>query len=176
MTPGFSEDIRKAKAALAGLPRVWDGRQCILEMKEADYHWKQMGWWAFDFEFLCRHRLGRDFQIPGEKFRTVEFDLKGSVNWDLKAKAIKSDEHSCILNDCSAIEASIQTHQEHGVIIALCDVEYNDVNRSFQQWHSEPRVVSPPMSRRADGGPTFRGTARPRPSSHKCSLYGWTRR
>lgn len=137
MTPGFSEDIRKAKAALAGLPRVWDGRQCILEMKEADYHWKQMEWWAFYFEFLCRHRLGRDFQIPGEKFRTVEFDLKGSVNWDLKAKAIKSDEHSCILNDCSAIEASIQTHQEHGVIIALCDVEYNDVNRSFQQWHSE---------------------------------------
>lgn len=26
---------------------------------------------------------------------------------------------------------------EHGVAIALCDVEYNDMNRSFQKWHTE---------------------------------------
>lgn len=137
MTPAFSEDIAKAKAALSDLPRVWEGKNSVLELKEANYNWKQMEWWAFYFEHLCHQRLRGKFEIPGERFGTVGFDLKGRVNWDLKAKAIKSDEHKCILNDCSAIDNSIAKYGEHGVIIALCDVEYNDVNRTFQQWHSE---------------------------------------
>lgn len=136
MTSGFSEDIAKAKAALDSLPRVWEGKESILALKAADYNWRQMEWWAFYFEFLCRRRMAGSFQSPGERFGTVSFDLKGHVNWDLKAKAIKSDDHRCILNDCSAINASIEKHGEHGVLIALCDVEYNDVNRTFQQWHT----------------------------------------
>ena len=55
----------------------------------------------------------------------------------MKAKAIRSDKHDCILNDCAATDASIAAHGCHGAIIALCDVEYNDENRSFQQWHSQ---------------------------------------
>lgn len=35
------------------------------------------------------------------------------------------------------MKASIARHGFHGEIIALCDVEYNDINRSFQKWHSE---------------------------------------
>jgi hypothetical protein len=137
MTPAFSEDIAKAKASLADLPRVWEGKKSVLELKDANYNWKQMEWWAFYFEHLCHQRLRGKFEIPGERFGTVIFDLKGCVNWDLKAKAIKSDEHKCILNDCSAIDSAIAKYGEHGVIIALCDVEYNDVNRTFQKWHSE---------------------------------------
>ena len=137
MTPAFSKDIANAKAALASLPRVWEGKKSVLELKEANYNWKQMEWWAFYFEYLCRTRLDKCFQIPGERFGTVGFDLKGCVNWDMKAKAIKSDDHKCILNDCSAIDATIAKYGEHGVLIALCDVEYNDVNRTFQAWHSE---------------------------------------
>lgn len=137
MTSAFSEDIAKAKHALATLPRVWDGTKSVLELKEADYNWRQMEWWAFYFEHLCHERLAGVFQIPGERFGTVGFDLKGCVNWDMKAKAIKSDDHKCILNDCSAIDATIAKYGEHGVLIALCDVEYNDVNRTFQQWHSK---------------------------------------
>lgn len=41
------------------------------------------------------------------------------------------------LNDREAMKASIARHGFHGEIIALCDVEYNDINRSFQKWHSE---------------------------------------
>jgi len=63
--------------------------------------------------------------------------LKGAINWDLKAKAIKSDDQKVILNDKSAMEQSIENDGFHGEIIALCDVEYNDVNRSFQKWHNE---------------------------------------
>lgn len=137
MTPDFSKDIANAKSLLGDLPLAWDGKQSILELKEANYHWKQMEWWAFYFEHLCRQRLQGAFEIPGERLGTVVFDLKGCVNWDMKAKAIKSDDHRCILNDCSAIESSVAKHGEHGVIIALCDVEYNDSDRTFQKWHSE---------------------------------------
>ncbi len=137
MTPAFSEDIANAKAALADLPRVWEGKKSILELKEANYNWRQMEWWAFYFEHLCHQRLRGKFQIPGERFGSVGFDLKGCVNWDLKAKAIKSDMHKCILNDCAAIDNSVEKNGAHGVIIALCDVEYNDVDRTFQEWHSQ---------------------------------------
>ncbi len=137
MTSAFSKDIANAKTALASLPREWEGKKSVLELKAADYNWRQMEWWAFYFEHLCHQRLGKTFQIPGERFGTVAFDLRGSVNWDLKAKAIKSDAHKCILNDCSATDASIAKYGEHGVLIALCDVEYNDVNRTFQKWHSK---------------------------------------
>ncbi len=81
--------------------------------------------------------LKQDFTIPGERFGSVGFDLKRSVNWDLKSKAIKSDDHRAILNDKTAMEKSIALHGEHGAIIALCDVEYNDTDRSFQKWHTE---------------------------------------
>lgn len=135
-TASFLNDIATVKKALADLPKVWEGKKSVLELKAADYNWRQMEWWAFYFEHLCHQRLRGAFEVPGERFGTVGFDLKGCVNWDLKAKAIKSDDHKCILNDCAAIDAAIKKHGEHGVIIALCDVEYNDVNRSFQKWHS----------------------------------------
>ena len=106
--PAFSDDVARAKAALASLPCDWEGKKCVLELKEANYNWRQMEWWAFYFEYLCRARLSASFQIPGDRIGAVSFDLKGSVNWDMKAKAIKSDKHDCILNDCAATDASIE--------------------------------------------------------------------
>jgi len=35
------------------------------------------------------------------------------------------------------MEQSIADKGFHGEIIALCDVEYNDNDRSFQKWHTE---------------------------------------
>jgi len=134
---GLLEDIAVAAKALTLLPTVWDGKASILEMKEVDYNWRQMEWWGFYFELKARAVLENLFEIPGERYGTVTFDLKRTVNFDLKAKAIKSDDHRAILNDKTAMESSIAKHGEHGVILALCDVEYNDVNRTFQKWHSE---------------------------------------
>lgn len=99
-----------------------------------------MEWWGFYFEHLCFQRLGNDFSIPGDRYgktRTACFDIKGSINWDLKAKAVKSDDHRSILNDTKAMQWSVQEYGAHGLIIALCDVEYNDENRSFQKWHQK---------------------------------------
>ncbi|OIO83919.1 MAG: hypothetical protein CO094_10275, partial [Anaerolineae bacterium CG_4_9_14_3_um_filter_57_17] len=71
------------------------------------------------------------------KSKTACFDMKGSINWDLKAKAIKSDDYRSILNDVDATNHSIEAYGEHGLMIALCDVKYNDSNRTFQQWHQD---------------------------------------
>jgi hypothetical protein len=133
----YLKDIELLKRDLSKLPKFWDGKSCVVELKEADYQWKQMEWWAFYFEYKFRHLFSDKFSFPGDRFNNVTFDLKGSINWDLKAKAIKSDDQKVILNDKSAMEQSIENDGFHGEIIALCDVEYNDVNRSFQKWHNE---------------------------------------
>ncbi|MBL8099233.1 MAG: hypothetical protein JNK81_08625 [Anaerolineales bacterium] len=133
-------DVQSLKNLLLKLPIKWEGKKSVLELKEANFNWRQMEWWGFYFEYLCYQRLGNTFTIPGDKYgkaRTACFDIKGSINWDLKAKAIKSDDHRSILNDVEAMNWSVQKYGAHGLIIALCDVEYNDVNRSFQTWHQE---------------------------------------
>ncbi|MDR0619725.1 MAG: hypothetical protein LBG17_07510 [Bacteroidales bacterium] len=133
----YKKDIEILKSELTKLPIHWDGKACVLELKEANYQWRQMEWWAFYFEWKVRTLLANKFSFPGDKFDNVTFDMKGVINWDLKAKAIKSDEHRIILNDKSAMKKSVAGEGFHGEIIALCDVEYNDHDRSFQRWHTE---------------------------------------
>lgn len=131
----IKNDIDIIKKKLLQIPKQWDGKKSILELKEADYQWRQMEWWAFYFEYKCSQILS-EF-TNGDKYNNTKFDFKGNINWDCKAKAVKSDEHKVILNDKLAMEQSIEEHGYHGEIIALCDVEYNDTNRTFQKWHSE---------------------------------------
>ena len=98
----YKKDIEILKSELIKLPIHWDGKACVLELKEANYKWRQMEWWAFYFEWKVRTLLANKFSFLGDKFDNVTFDMKGVINWDLKAKAIKSDEHRIILNDKSA--------------------------------------------------------------------------
>jgi len=134
---GYSDDAKAIKPKLRALPLRWEGKKCVLEMKEAAYHWRQPEWWAFYFELLCKAHLCPPLTMPGDRDGRTGWDAKGRINWDLKAKAIKSDSHSFILNDMSAMKASVARHGEHGVLIALCDVEYNDADRTFQRWRTE---------------------------------------
>ena len=93
-----------------------------------------MEWWAFYFEFKATQLLKDICTIPGDCVDDrVTFDIKKTINFDFKTKAIKCDDHKVILNDTKAMEMSIEEHGCHGEIIALCDVEYNDVDRSFQK-------------------------------------------
>ena len=132
----FSQDIKILKK-LKELPASWDGKAAVLELKEANYNWRQMEWWAFYFEHRAKNILTGNIQIPGDKFGNVKFDIKGNINWDLKASAIKTNNHNIILNDKKAMDLSIRRHGFHGEIIALCDVEYNDIGRTFQKWHTK---------------------------------------
>ena len=132
-------DIRLLIEALRSIKSVWDGKAAILEMKEAKDQWRQMEWFGFYFEYLIRKHLSGvpHFVWPGDRFGNITFDLKGVINWDVKAKAIKSDSHQSPLNDMRAIEQAIRTDGAYGVILGLCDVIYNDENRTFQQWHTQ---------------------------------------
>lgn len=131
-------DVTRIVNALRSLPTHWDGKAAVLQLKQADYQWRQMEWIGFYFEFLCRtHLKGEGFDVPGEKYGNVEFDSKRSINWDMKSSAIKSHNHKIILNDKNAIDQSIASNGAHGIILALLDVEYNDTNRAFQKWHSQ---------------------------------------
>lgn len=129
----IKNDVDIIQKKLHHIPSHWDGKKSILELKQADYQWKQMEWWAFYFEYKCSQILS-DF-TDGDTYNNTKFDLKNTINWDCKAKAIKPDEHKVILNDTLAMEQSIVEHGYHGEIITLCNVEY-DIDRSFQQWHS----------------------------------------
>ncbi len=124
------------KSALA-MPKYWDGKAAILEMKAAGYpQWKQMEWIGFYFQFLCGKHLAPTMQIPGPKYGNVQFDGFLQIPWDFKAHAINTSSHEIIVNDALAISQGIQEHTCIGVILALGKVEYNDEDRSFQQWHN----------------------------------------
>jgi len=134
----YQEDISIICQALQSINTSWDGKKAILELKDLDYQWRQMEWIGWYFEVLCKSKLNeKGFEIPGKKYGNVEFDSFKSINWDMKASAVKSHSHRAILNDCQAIDQSIDEFGSHGIIMALLDVEYNDDNRSFQRWHSE---------------------------------------
>lgn len=132
----MKSDIELLKDLLSKINPVWDGKKSILEMKEADYQWRQMEWIGFYFEMLCHKLLNKDFCIPGEKYGNTTFDLFRQFNWDLKSHAANAGKE-IILNDCNAMRESIRTHGFHGEIIANLDIEYNDHDRSFQKWHTE---------------------------------------
>jgi len=137
VTPAFEQDVVKAIECLRNIEREWEGRASIMKLKDADYNWRQMEWWGFYFEWLCFPNLrNAGFEIPGEQFASTVFDARRSINWDLKAHAIKTHSHKAILNDVSATKASIKLHGSHGIMIAVCDVTYNDINRTFQTWHT----------------------------------------
>lgn len=133
----LSGDVEHICTALKSLPASWDGKEAILKLKELDYQWRQMEWIGWYFEVLCLEQLKRHaFEIPGKQYGNVAFDCFKTVNWDIKAGAIKSHSHKAILNDIEATEQSIRENGAHGLILALVDVEYNDDNRSFQEWHT----------------------------------------
>ncbi len=133
----LSGDVESICTALKSLPVSWDGKEAILKLKEMDYQWRQMEWIGWYFEVLCLEQLKQHaFQIPGKKYGNVTFDCSRTMNWDIKASAIKSHDHKAILNDMEAIDQSIRENGAHGLIVALVDVEYNDEDRSFQQWHT----------------------------------------
>ena len=139
----YAKDIEILKTELPTLPSFWDGKVSVLELKEADYNWRQMEWWAFYFEYKVQQILQDKFEFPGDAYNNTCFDMKGAINWDMKAKAIKSDETKVILNDVCAMQVSIENSGFHGEIIALCDVKYNDDDRTFQKWHSELKGGKP---------------------------------
>jgi len=134
----FSRIAKEISNDLKKIPKEWDGREAILEMKNSEYNqWKQMEWIGFYFQFICEKYLDKIMEIPGPKYGNTEFDGFKGIPWDFKSHAINTSSHQIIVNDSEAIAKAINEFGAVGVILALGEVEYNDDERTFQKWHEE---------------------------------------
>lgn len=132
------KEVERIGEILRGLPKAWDGKRSILEMKQSgSSHWKQMEWFGFYFQFLCSRSLSDIMQIPGPRYDKVEFDGFMSIPWDFKAHATNTTSHQIIVNDSAAVAHGIRKYGAVGVILAVGEVAYNDRRRSFQKWHEK---------------------------------------
>ena len=125
------------KVLIDNIPQVWDGKNCIFELKEADYNWKQMEWIGWFFEYKARLVLINT--IGGEKgptYGNTSFDYKNQHVWDFKSHPVNSSSHPwAIMNDCEAVQSCIQDNHGLGFVIALGHAIYNDEDQSFKIWH-----------------------------------------
>ena len=75
--------------------------------------------------------------IPGPAYNNVSFDGVKNIPWDFKAHAINTSSHQIIVNDSEATAQAIKDYCEVGLILALGEVIYNDVKKTFQKWHEK---------------------------------------
>ena len=120
------------------MPKHWDGRDAILEMKNSGgKRWRQTEWMEFYIEFLCEKTFGGILDMPGKSYNKARFDAFRKISWDFKALAANADTYDIIANDTEAIGQTIDEHGYYGLILAVGEVDYNDKERAFKRWHDE---------------------------------------
>lgn len=126
---------RIARRLAVSLPKRWEGKNCILELKEADYHWRQMEWIGWWFEHRAKRIVKEMGGGEGPEFGHVVFDCSFDGTWDFKSHPLGSGSGGwAYLNDESAVEASIHQGGHVGWIIAVGSAEY-DKGGEFKAWH-----------------------------------------
>ena len=140
----FEKFSKKLSEKLIDIKKEWDGKDAILEMKEAGFNqWRQMEWIGFYFEFLCNNIFSGDefsdnvFRDEDIKYGNVKFDFFFEIPWDYKAHAMNTSSHSIVVNDEEAVADVVNKYGAIGIILSMGEVEYNDKDRSFQKWHSK---------------------------------------
>ena len=132
------DTVEKLQFASRNMPKIWDGRDAILEMKEAgSRQWRQMEWMGFYFEYLCDIHFSHIIEMPGKKYDNTEFDAFREISWDFKAHAANTTRHDVVTNDVEAIRNTLEDYGYYGIILAIGEVEYNDEERTFKKWHDE---------------------------------------
>ncbi len=121
----------------AKLPRDWDGKACIEELRRANYQWRQMEWIGWWFEYRAMQLLAPLGARVGPTFGSVTFDCRLNGVWDFKAHPRKPRESGhAYLNDEEAVDLCIASHRHLGWIIAVGTAVYDDTGE-FKRWHDE---------------------------------------
>ncbi len=124
---------------MCNLPSYWDGKECILYMKENGCtHWRQMEWFGFYFQFMCETILGEKgyMKVPGVKYGNVEFDGFKLIPWDFKAHTLNgSSPNKVPTNGYLEIKEAIEEYGCVGFIIASGNANFDDEEQSFKKWH-----------------------------------------
>jgi hypothetical protein len=139
------------------MPKVWDGRACIQELKNANYHWRQMEWigWYNEFKVreVVRTSLGGQ---SGPQYGNTTFDYRRKCVWDFKVHRVGAP--WTILNDQEAVDSCTCDYGCLGFVITLGTAEYDDMEGSFKRWHNGMKgtMSSYVQQRIARGAPSRR--------------------
>jgi len=133
----FKEICEIVAPLVSKIPKNWDGKNAILEMKEEGARWKDLEWMGFYFESLCKKFLAELLEIPySKKYGNTSFDGFFRVPWDFKVHAYESGKE-VIINDSQAVSSAIKEHGCVGLIVAIANVQYDNTNRDFYNWHQK---------------------------------------
>lgn len=116
------------------MPRHWDGRACVEELKRANYHWRQMEWIGFWFQFRALQVLAELGASVGPTIGSVTFDCALDGVWDFKAHPLKCGAGYAYLNDEEAVDTALREYGHVGWLIAVGKADY-DGTGSFKRWH-----------------------------------------
>ena len=121
------------------MPKRWEGKQAILELRQADFQWRQMEWIGWYFEFKARKIIIENLGgSKGPKDDSTSFDYRGKNVWDLKAHIENASSHPwIIINDKESVDLCMQSYGVMGMIIAQGVAEYDDNKGTFKAWHDE---------------------------------------
>ena len=167
------------------LPSTWDGKNCVLALKAANYFWKQSEWPGFWFEWeASRAVVERIGGRVGPTYGNTQFDLAMGHTWDLKAHS--RDARGIITNDAQAIEDCVKAEGGLGFIIAAGTAVYDD--GAFRVWHDalkgemstysqRNRALGRPRRRRKSGfiDPEYQAIFLTRQSLSAGKAGGWIR-
>lgn len=130
--------VKELQLASQNMPKVWDGRKSILEMKDVDFeHWQQMEWIDSYFKFLCQKHFDGIIDIPSKKYNITKFDAFCEISWDFKVDSVGYGAYSVRANDAEAIADTLNGYGYYGIILAIGNMEFDDRETSFKKWHNE---------------------------------------
>lgn len=119
---------------LKNMPGTWNGRECVLALKEAGHQWRQMEWIGWYNEFRVKQVVRASLRGgEGPRYGNTAFDYKRTGVWDFKVHPAGTP--WTILNDREAIDSCIAEHGAVGFIVTTGHAEYNDVSGAFKRWH-----------------------------------------
>jgi len=134
------DTVEKLRLASQNIPKVWDGRESTLEMKDANFkYWKQTEWMDFYFKFLCQKYFTGTIDLPGKKYGITEFDAFCEISWDFKVDSIDPSTYSVTANEAEAIADTLSDYGYYGIILAIGDIEFDDKETTVKKCHDELR-------------------------------------
>jgi len=132
------ETIKFISESLKKIPKKWDGKESISDMKNnCGRHWKQMEWVGWYFEFLCQKYLKDLLEFHKIRYGRTFFDGFCEVPFDFKTHISNSKNKNFVINDTEAILKALEDYKFIIIIMVIGKAEYNDLDRKFYKWHEE---------------------------------------
>jgi len=132
------ESIKSISEHLKEIPKKWDGKKSILDMRDnGGRNWRQMEWIGWYFEFLCERHLKEIMEFHKIRYGRTSFDGFLEVPFDFKTHISNSKVKESVINDTEAILKTLQKYGYIMIIMVLGKAVYNDSDRTFQNWHEK---------------------------------------